>query len=80
MNHRLQRWFFKLALVLFAVEVALSLVAQLLRSVRAVHLIVLSTGLSLIAYVIRKRGRPEQTASRSISVGERKPVMPRNYQ
>ena len=77
MKDPVQRSLFKAAMVLFTVELALSFIVQVLRSVSTWQLIVACAAVSLIVYFVRQSRHPPNRRIRSGSTGERNPMMPR---
>ena len=77
MKDKIQHWLLKTMLVLFVVEVVLSLAAEVLRSISKIHLVVAAMVISITAYLIRERRSGGEKRPRGGSGGERTPVMPR---
>ena len=53
MKNGIQRWLFKAMMVLFIVELSLYLIADMLRSVSTLHLVVAGGMVSLVAFFVR---------------------------
>ena len=77
MKDKIQHWLLKAMIVLFVVEMVLSLAAEILRSISSIHLIVAGMVISIAAYLIRERRVGREKRPRGGSGGERTPVMPR---
>ena len=77
MNDRIMSGMMKAMVVLCAVAVSLSLLAEVLRSLSTFDLIVAGTVISIVAYFIRESRSPRHQKLRNTSSGERTPVMPR---
>ena len=77
MKDKIFRFLLKAIVVLFVVELVLSLVDQVLRRTSTFDLVVASVLVSSTAYFIRERRKPRHQRPRSTSSGERTPLMPR---
>jgi uncharacterized membrane-anchored protein len=77
MTDGFQRLLFKAMMALFVMALALSLLAEVLRSLSTLDLVVIGMVVSCVAYYVRERRRSREKRPRSTSSGERTPVMPR---
>jgi hypothetical protein len=75
MKDRVTRWFMKTVLVLAAIEIGLTWLAETLQHLSNLELMTILGVASCIAYLVRERRRPPREPKR-ISRGERTPIFP----